>query len=276
MTSYLDYTFEDNDNFISTFDELPLWCASFGLLMLKHLELKPNLVVLDIGSGAGFPLLELAGRLGSSCKLYGIDPWKTANQRAGQKIKNYGYTNVEMIEASAEQLPFQDNSIDLVVSNLGINNFANPGPVFKECQRVLKPGGRLVLTTNLNGHWKEFYEIFRSTLQVEGKTAYLAQLEKEEQHRGTTESVSGLFTTHGFKVKHCFTETFHMNFLDGSSFLNHHFVKLGWLGSWLELFPKEERREVFSKLEEALNTYTRTAGSLSLGVPMAYLEGVKV
>ena len=63
MTDYLKYKFQDTPEFVNTFDELPLWSASFGLLLLKHLELKPNLKVIDIGSGAGFPLLELAARL---------------------------------------------------------------------------------------------------------------------------------------------------------------------------------------------------------------------
>jgi len=85
MTAYLNYKFEDSQTFINTFDEAPLWSASFGLLLLKHLELKPNQHLVDIGSGAGFPLMELAGRMGNSCKLYGIDTWTNANNRAKQK-----------------------------------------------------------------------------------------------------------------------------------------------------------------------------------------------
>src|SRR5436190_24173044 len=126
MTDYLKYQFNDDESFISTFDEAPLWSAAFGLLLLKHLELKREKTVLDVGSGAGFPLLELAARLGNSSKLYGVDPWKNANQRARQKIKNYNLKNVEIIECGAEQIPLEDDSIDLIVSNLGINNFSDP------------------------------------------------------------------------------------------------------------------------------------------------------
>lgn len=74
MIEYLSYKFDDNQEFIDCFDELPLWSAPFGLLLLKHLELKPNLTVIDLGSGSGFPLIELAERLGKSCKLFGLDP----------------------------------------------------------------------------------------------------------------------------------------------------------------------------------------------------------
>src|SRR5258708_6823623 len=122
MTEYLSYKFEDTPDLVNTFDELPLWSAPFGLLLLRHLEYKPNLTIVDIGSGAGFPLMEIASRFGKSCKCFGLDIWTNANNRAKQKIKNYGLSNVEVLEGSAEKIPFNDNSVDLIVSNLGINN----------------------------------------------------------------------------------------------------------------------------------------------------------
>lgn len=276
MTEYLSYSFKDNEDFISTYDELPLWSASFGLLLLKHLEVKPGLTIIDIGSGTGFPLMELAGRFGKSCRIYGVDPWINANKRARQKIKNYALKNVEIIESSAEQIPFESNSADLVVSNLGINNFDNPQAVFKECNRVLKPNGKLALTTNLNGHWKEFYRIFETTLQQLGKSGLIAVLKHDEEHRGTIESVSKLFNDNRFEVKRHFEESFEMKFSDGSTFLNHYFVKLGWLTSWMKLFPKNELKEIFSALELNLNLYSNKSGCLSLTVPMAFIEGKKI
>lgn len=275
MASYLSYQFEDNDEFINSFDEQPLWSASFGLLLFRHLTLKHNLTVIDIGSGAGFPLLELAERLGNSCKLYGLDPWQNANKRAIQKMKSYGITNVEIKEGSAEKIPFDDNSIDLVVSNLGINNFDNPALVFNECYRVLKTNAKLALTTNIKGHWKEFYRIFESTLKQLGKDEYLVALKKEEDHRGTIENITGLFTNSGFSITNCKQENFEMKFVDGSAFLHHHFIKLGWLGSWLQLFPPGETVEIFTALEQNLNSYAAVTGELVLTVPMAYIEAEK-
>jgi len=275
MTEYLSYKFDDNPDFVETFDEVPLWSASFGLLLLKHLELKPNLTVIDIGSGAGFPLMEIAERLGKSSKLYGLDPWKNACERARRKIKNYGISNVEIIESSAEQIPFDDNSIDLIVSNLGINNFDQPQVVFKECHRVLKPDGKLALTTNLNGHWKEFYNIFETTLAQLGHDKIIDKLTVHQEHRGTVGSIAKLFTDNGLKIRRHFEETFQMNFLDGSAFLNHHFVKLGWLSSWRGLLPQDDLKEIFTSLEQNLNTYSNKSGKLSLTVPMAFIEGEK-
>lgn len=275
MTKYLSYKFTDNETFINTFDEAPLWSAAFGLLLFKHLELKPNITVIDLGSGAGFPLMELAGRLGASCKLYGLDPWKNASTRAKQKIMDYELTNVEIIEASAEKIPFDDNSINLIVSNLGINNFEKPEIVFKECNRVLKPTSKLVLTTNLNGHWKEFYTVFEKTLKQLNKKDLLLKLEAHQQHRGTVESISKIFADSGFKVCRHFEDSFEMKFVDGSAFLNHHFIKLGWLDSWKSLLPEEEHEQIFSTLESNLNALAKNNNGLLLTVPMAYIEGEK-
>jgi len=272
---YLSYTFHDTPELVSTFDELPLWSAPFGLLLLKHLELKPNIIVVDAGSGAGFPLTELAERLGKTSTVYGIDPWTNANVRAKQKIKSYGISNVEIIEGSAEKIPFPDNHVDLVVSNLGINNFEKPAIVFKECHRVLKPGGRLALTTNLNGHWKLFYDIFEKALEQQNRKEIIKSLRQQQEHRGTVESIAGLFTSNGFQVRRTVLDQFEMNFLDGSAFLNHHFIKLGWLTSWLDLVPMENRKEVFTTLEKDMNAHAKKEGQLKLQVPMAFIEGEK-
>jgi len=72
-----------------------------------------------------------------------------------------------------------------------------------------------------------------------------------------------------------FEEKFQMNFLDGSAFLNHHFVKLGWLSSWRDLLPQDEMKEIFLSLEQNLNAYSNESGGLSLTVPMAFIEGEK-
>jgi arsenite methyltransferase len=275
VTKYLDYTFKDSNEFISTFDELPFWSAPFGLLLFKHLELRSGLTVIDIGSGAGFPLIELAERLGTSSKVYGLDPWQTANARARQKIKNYNLNHVEIIESSGEKIPLEDNSVDLIVSNLGINNFERPDIVFKECYRVLKTGGKLALTTNLYGHWKEFYKVFYSVLQETGNDDLSNILKNDEEHRGTIQSVSKLLTDNRFNLTRHIEDSFEMKFVDGTAFLNHHFIRLGWLTTWMNIFPKEKLEQIFSALEEKLNIFSRENGGLKFTVPMAYVEGMK-
>ncbi|MCW8961437.1 MAG: hypothetical protein OQK29_07725 [Ignavibacteriaceae bacterium] len=79
MDNYLKTNCNLNDSeVVSVIDELPLWSAPFGLRLLDKINYRKNITALDIGSGLGFPLLEVAMRLGDSCKVYGIDPWEAA------------------------------------------------------------------------------------------------------------------------------------------------------------------------------------------------------
>ena len=85
---FLDFNTDLSASHIAgVYDELPLWSAMFGLLMLEHLPLRGR-TVLDVGCGTGFPLIELAERLGAGCRVDGIDTWKEALDRAQEKIRS--------------------------------------------------------------------------------------------------------------------------------------------------------------------------------------------
>ena len=79
-------------------DDLTLWSAPFGLALLETAKLLPGMQVLDLGCGMGFPLLELAARLGPRGQVTGLDPWKPALERAEAKAKLRGLANLELVE----------------------------------------------------------------------------------------------------------------------------------------------------------------------------------
>jgi arsenite methyltransferase len=100
MTDYLLQKLDFSDpELVAVYDEVFLWSARFGELLLKHLPLRRNLRVLDLACGTGFPLFELAHLLGGSCELVGVGVWKEALQRARLKLKVYGLPNVQLVEA---------------------------------------------------------------------------------------------------------------------------------------------------------------------------------
>lgn len=149
-------------DFSDLYDELPLWSAPFGLLLLERVPMQSGLTILDVGAGTGFLTLELSERCGSSTKLIAVDPWKGAMDRLRRKISQRHLENITLLEQDAATLELPDASVDLVVSNLGINNFDDPSRVLTTCFRVAKPGAALLLTTNLVGHMAEFYEVYRA------------------------------------------------------------------------------------------------------------------
>jgi arsenite methyltransferase len=258
---------------VDVYDELPLWSALFGALLLKEVPLRRDVVALDVGCGTGFPLLELAERLGSASRVYGLDPWDAALERARLKARAWGVPNVEIVHGDAAAMPFADAQFDLVVSNLGVNNFADRAAVFAECGRVCKLGGILALTTNPPGHMRELYEVYAATLRELGKQERLPALERHVAHRASVAEIGGYLERAGFRVARVLEESAVMRFADGSALLRHHFIKLGFLDEWKAIVDEDEREEVFARLEANLNRVTSERGDLTLTLPMAYIEG---
>ena len=139
-TDYLTFAVDLNaPESVSVYDELSLWSAMFGLLLLRHIPLRHGMQVLDVGCGTGFPLFELAQRLGSTSRVYGLDPWEAALNRAKRKAQLWNVRNAELGQGDAAVMPFRNGQFDLIVSNLGLNNFDDPEAVLAECWRVTKP-----------------------------------------------------------------------------------------------------------------------------------------
>jgi ubiquinone/menaquinone biosynthesis C-methylase UbiE len=276
MLEYLDDQFNwDDPGAASVHDELPLWSAPFGMMLLEHIPVRPRMTVLDIGFGTGFPLLELAQRLGASSVVYGIDPWKAAFERVKEKMKRLDITNVKLVEGDASAMSFPDNTFHLIVSNTGINNFENVEKVFSECYRTAKPGGRIALTTNPRGHMTEFYNVLKDTMSQLNLEPLFDKLETHIAHRLSIDTVSRLLESAGFKIARTHRQSFVLRFADGSAFLNHSFIRHGFLDAWKALFPAEKLKQVFTRLETNLNRLAETEKEFKVTIPTAYIEGVK-
>lgn len=277
MQEYMTFQVDLNaQETVSACDELSLWSAMCGLLLLKHVPLRGNITVLDVGCGTGFPLLELAQRLGPTCMVYGLDPWETALERARFKARVWNVRNVEIVSGKAEVMPFPDGQFDLVVSNLGINNFDDPGAALGECWRVSKPSAKIALGTNLKGHMAEFYQVFGSTLVGLGNWKAIEALTGHIASRATPDGLAGLLERTGFKLSQVREESALMRFSDGSALLRHYFIKLGFLDAWKGVLDPAEQEETFSRLEEDLNRRAETLGELTLTIPLAYVEADKI
>jgi len=268
--AFLDFTPDFNSpQVIAGYDEVALWSAMFGLLLLEEVPLANVTDVLDVGCGTGFPLIELAERLGSRAHVHGIDPWSGGLKRAAEKIAGRGTPNVTLHEGSATAMPFADATFDLIVSNLGVNNFDDRAAAVRECRRVAKPGATLALTTNLQGHMREFYEVFAEVLREDAAASQ--RLRDHIEHRATVKNVRDLLETGGFKITRVLQRQSVMRFANGTALLNHYFIKLGFLDAWKNVVPGHER-EIFPRLRTALDDYAASNGELRLTVPMAYIE----
>jgi arsenite methyltransferase len=275
MKKYLSNDF-DFKEYINVADECSVWSAPFGLKLLDYVDYRKNISALDIGFGTGFPLTEIALRLGESATVYGIDPWTDAIARARKKIDYYRISNIKIIEGVAESIPLADNTIDLIVSNNGINNVGDIDKVLAECSRLTKTGGQFVMTMNLDKSMFEFYGQLERVLSEMNLDEEIKRMHKHiyQKRRPLGEMIS-MIESNGFIIKDLEHDQFNYKFSDGSAMLNHYFIRLAFMDSWIKLLPAKKLDQIFEIIEFRLNEQAKILGGINLSIPFVLINSIK-
>lgn len=254
-------------------DELPFWSASFGLALLDKMVYKPKLRVLDIGCGTGFPLLEVAMRLGDDALVYGLDPNAQALKLARDKAQLMGISTIYLLEAVAESIPLPANSIDAIISNNGLNNVTDMSLVLDECKRVLTPEGHLLFTYNTHQTFDLFYKTFREVLvDMDLQDSISVMDEHILKKRPPLQSILDMLTTKGFVINSVDNHQFRYGFASGAAFFKHAFIRSAFYPSWYELVPNEQATTVFNTIENRLNLLAIDAPGLQMPVPFVVID----
>ncbi len=144
-------------------------------------ELADGETVLDLGSGAGIDLFLAAKKVGPTGHVIGVDMTDAMIAKANENIRNGNYSNVEVRKGLIEELPVGSASIDWVISNCVINLSPEKPRVFREIARVLKPGGKMlvsdIVATDLPEEIRKSSALYSSCVSgAIGEEEYLAGL----------------------------------------------------------------------------------------------------
>jgi arsenite methyltransferase len=120
-------------------------CLSCGGA-INYSEALPGEICVDLGSGRGTDVLRLAENVGNNGFAYGIDISDGMIQKANSTANRLGITNTEFIQSTLEKIKLDDNVADLVISNCTINHASDKLAVWNEVFRILKKGGRFVVS----------------------------------------------------------------------------------------------------------------------------------
>ena len=274
MTEFLTEEFDLNrKETLSLLDELSLWSAPFGIQLLDAIKYRAGLNALDIGCGLGFPLIELAMRLGSTSRVFGIDPWKSALERVNLKLEMLGLRNASTIDGVAEDIPFADEHFDLIVSNNGINNVQDLGKTLAECRRVTKRGAQFVFTFNTDGSFEKFYQIFREVLAEFNLGRFNRNIDEHIYlKRKPLSEFKSRLSANGFRIVRVIEDSFDYRFANGTAALRHFFIRIAFLHPWEEILPQIYRTPVFAAIEKRMNESALSADGISMNVPFVTID----
>ena len=255
------------------YDELPFWSAPFGMLLLDTVRYRKKIKVLDIGCGYGFPMFELADRLGMGSEVHGLDPSEIAVEVLRAKIKLKNVMNAFAVCGSGENMPFGNSVFDVIISNNGLNNVVDQGKVLAECFRVCKPGGQMVLTMNLPHTMVEFYDALKSALSGMDLFEYIPVMDEHIfEKRKPIDYLQELITGHGFRISSVQPDGFKYRFTSAQAFYNHYLVKNFFMPSWKAFLPSDRTEEIISEVANILDQEAAAKGYFDVSVPFVCFD----
>lgn len=174
-------------------------------IISRYLELKQGEIVCDIACGSGQQSISMAKH---GCKVYGIDLSKKAIENATILAEGY---DCNFKVGNAEQLPYESNMFDKVVSVCALEHFANDEKALEEMNRVLKPNGTLVLTVdsfiykNIKKHLREKHKSDSNVINYYSKSQLKQILEKNgfnvlESNYFINSTISSFFFNLGIRI----------------------------------------------------------------------------
>lgn len=234
---------------------LPVWTQPLGRMLLQRVPSLGKATVLDVMCKTGYPGLEVLRRC-PQARVFAVDPssplLEVARQKAGALVGKRVFFRTEACEP---RLPFDEGFCDLVVSNLGLAEVAQPRLLLAEMARVAKPGAQVLATVPLAGTFAEFYALLEDLFPAETHPAEAARLRSHLAAWPTAETVRGWAHAAGLTDVSVEVAPFSLLFAGGADLFFAPVIEYGPLTAWKSILGDRgpQMQAAFNLLRDAID-----------------------
>jgi ubiquinone/menaquinone biosynthesis C-methylase UbiE len=240
-------------------DEIaPAYAARFATLLLRQVRPVGGARVVELGCATGGLTRELARRFDERSTISAFDAAEAFVTEAQHKLESAEDLRAPITFRVSDplDLPADDASVNVALSNLAVAALPDPGAALKELARVLAPGGRAAITAPLRGTWAEFLDLFRDVLSESGKRDRLAGFDRYVAALPDAARVAGWLEQAGLTDVGVEIERWEILFKSSREFLFAPLVEMGPLPHWKRLAGTgDDMQDAFFFTKEAIDTY---------------------